>query len=341
MPMPNLLDVQLRSFEKLIESEVPLEDQWDFGLDRIFGEIFPISDVNENFTLEYVSSALGEPKYSVEECIERDMTYAAPLKATLRLIVWEELEDGERRPRDIIEKEVYLGDLPLLTELGTFIINGAERVVVSQLHRSPGVIFEENIHPNGTKLHSARIIPFRGSWVEFTIDINNICYVHIDKKKKFPATALLRAFGYGTDAEVYQLFFDVKEVDLKKAGKEGQRDVTGSVLAADVVDPETGEILLEESTELDEDAVERLGRAGVKKIQIYSRQGTHSLRGDSPIIKNTLRKDPTANEAEALTAIYSLLRPGEPPNIDTARTALERVFFNPKRYDLGRVGRTG
>ena len=216
MPMPNLLDVQLRSFEKLVETEVPLEEQWDFGLDRVFGEIFPISDVNENFTLEYVSSALGEPKYSVEECIERDMTYAAPLKATLRLIVWEDLEDGERRPGDIIEKEVYLGDLPLLTELGTFIINGAERVVVSQLHRSPGVIFEENIHPNGTKLHSARIIPFRGSWVEFTIDINNICYVHIDKKKKFPATALLRAFGYGTDAEVYQLFFDVVDVDLSE-----------------------------------------------------------------------------------------------------------------------------
>jgi DNA-directed RNA polymerase subunit beta len=339
MPMPNLLDVQLRSFEKLVESEMPLEEQWDFGLDRVFGEIFPISDVNENFTLEYVSSTLGEPKYSVEECIERDMTYAAPLKATLRLIVWESLEDGERRPRDIIEKEVYLGDLPLLTELGTFIINGAERVVVSQLHRSPGVIFEENIHPNGTKLHSARIIPFRGSWVEFTIDINNICYVHIDKKKKFPATALLRAFGYGTDAEIYRLFFQVKEAELKKAGKEGQRDILGAVLAADVVDPETGEILLEESTELDEDAVGRLERGGIKKIQIYTREGTPSLRGESPIVKNTLRKDPTANEDEALTAIYSLLRPGEPPNIDTARVALERVFFNPKRYDLGRVGR--
>jgi len=339
MPMPNLLDVQLRSFEKLVESEIPLEDQWDFGLDRVFGEIFPISDVNENFTLEYVSSTLGEPKYSVEECIERDMTYAAPLKATLRLIVWESLEDGERRPRDIIEKEVYLGDLPLLTELGTFIINGAERVVVSQLHRSPGVIFEENIHPNGTKLHSARIIPFRGSWVEFTIDINNICYVHIDKKKKFPATALLRAFGYGTDAEIYRLFFQVKEAELKKARKDGQRDVLGAVLAADVVDPETGEILLEESTELDEDAVDRLERGGIKKIQIYTREGTPSLRGESPIVKNTLRKDPTANEDEALTAIYSLLRPGEPPNIETARVALERVFFNPKRYDLGRVGR--
>jgi DNA-directed RNA polymerase subunit beta len=338
MPMPNLLDVQLRSFEKLIETQVPMEEQWDFGLDRVFGEIFPISDVNENFTLEYVSSALGEPKYSVEECIERDMTYAAPLKATLRLIVWEDMEEGERRPRDIIEKEVYLGDLPLLTELGTFIINGAERVVVSQLHRSPGVIFEENIHPNGTKLHSARIIPFRGSWVEFTIDINNICYVHIDKKKKFPATALLRAFGYGNDADVYQLFFTIKEVSLRKT-KAGQPDFTGAVLAADVVDPETGEILIEESTELDEEAMELLVRAKVKKIKVYTREDSQSLRGDSPIIKNTLRKDPTTNEEEALSAIYSLLRPGEPPNMNTARVALERVFFNPKRYDLGRVGR--
>ena len=195
MPMPNLLDVQIRSFEKLVEQEVDPKEQWDFGLDRVFAEIFPISDVSENFTLEYVAASLGEPKYSVEECIERDMTYAAPLKAKLRLIVWETLEDAEKRPGDIIEKEVYLGDLPLLTELGTFIINGAERVVVSQLHRSPGVVFEENIHPNGSKLHSARIIPFRGSWVEFTIDINDICYVHIDKKKKFPATALLRAFA--------------------------------------------------------------------------------------------------------------------------------------------------
>ena len=206
MPMPNLLDVQLRSFEKLVQAGEGQEDQWDFGLNRVFAEIFPISDVKENFTLEFVAANLGEPKYSVEECIERDMTYAAPLKALLRLVVWEDLEEGERRPRDIIEKEVYLGDLPLLTELGTFIINGAERVVVSQLHRSPGVVFEESIHPNGSRLHSARIIPFRGSWVEFTIDINDVCYVHIDKKKKFPATALLRAFGYGTDSEIFEIF---------------------------------------------------------------------------------------------------------------------------------------
>jgi len=344
MPMPNLLDVQLRSFEKLVESEPDPEEQWDFGLDRVFGEIFPISDVNENFTLEYVNAALGEPKYSVEECIERDMTYAAPLKATLRLIVWEVLEEGakkgeERRPKDIIEKEVYLGDLPLLTELGTFIINGAERVVVSQLHRSPGVVFEENIHPNGSKLYSARIIPFRGSWVEFTIDINDICYVHIDKKKKFPATALLRALGYSSDASIFQLFYDVAEVKLAKTDDREIADLLlGKVIAEEIVDPETGEVLIEEADELDEDALGVLERLGVKKVRIYQ-SNRQAVRGESPLIKNTIKKDPTESEEDALHAIYSLLRPGEAPNVETARTALDRVFFNPKRYDLGRVGR--
>jgi len=344
MPMPNLLDVQLRSFEKLVEREPDPEEQWDFGLDRVFGEIFPISDVNENFTLEYVSAALGEPKYSVEECIERDMTYAAPLKATLRLIVWEVLEEGakkgtERRPKDIIEKEVYLGDLPLLTELGTFIINGAERVVVSQLHRSPGVVFEENIHPNGSKLYSARIIPFRGSWVEFTIDINDICYVHIDKKKKFPATALLRALGYSTDADIFQLFYEVGEVKLGKADEREKSDLLlGKVIAEEIVDSETGEVLVEEADEIDEDVIGILDRLGVKKVKVYQ-SNRQALRGESPLVKNTIKKDPTESEEDALHAIYSLLRPGEAPNVETARTALDRVFFNPKRYDLGRVGR--
>jgi DNA-directed RNA polymerase subunit beta len=343
MPMPNLLDVQLRSFEKLVEASRDPEEQWDFGLDRVFGEIFPISDVNENFTLEYVSAALGEPKYSVEECIERDMTYAAPLKATLRLIVWEQLEEGakkgsERRPKDIIEKEVYLGDLPLLTELGTFIINGAERVVVSQLHRSPGVVFEESVHPNGTKLHSARIIPFRGSWVEFTIDINDICYVHIDKKKKFPATALLRALGYSSDAEIFQLFYDVAEAKLGKTDAKGRNELEGKVIAQELVDPETGEVLVEEAEEIDEDVLGVLERLGMKKVKVYQ-SNRQSLRGESPLVKNTIKKDPTESEEDALHAIYSLLRPGEAPNVETARTALDRVFFNPKRYDLGRVGR--
>ena len=340
MPMPNLLDVQLRSFEKLVEQDVDLKEQWDFGLDRVFAEIFPISDVNENFTLEYVTASLGDPKYSVEECIERDMTYAAPLKAMLRLVVWErpgEDGEGEKRPGDIIEKEVYLGDLPLLTELGTFIINGAERVVVSQLHRSPGVVFEENIHPNGSKLHSARIIPFRGSWVEFSIDINNICYVHIDKKKKFPATALLRAFGYGTDADIYQLFFTTKTVNPTAMDQQGYKEILGNVLAEEIVDRGTGEVLVVESTEVDEDVAELLERAGRKKVKIYTSQ--KETGRESPIIKNTLRKDPTNSEEEALSAIYSLLRPGDAPNMETARAAIEHVFFNPKRYDLGRVGR--
>ena len=354
MPMPNLLDVQLRSFEKLIEADA--EEQWDFGLDRVFGEIFPISDVNENFTLEYVSASLGEPKYSVEECIERDMTYAAPLKATLRLIVWERPEEDEeapkkkkrkkksedppedRRPQDIIEKEVYLGDLPLLTELGTFIINGAERVVVSQLHRSPGVVFEENIHPNGTKLYSARIIPFRGSWVEFTLDINDICYVHIDKKKKFPATALLRALGYGTDAEIFRLYYDVEEIKLGKMTDAVKAEITGKVIAEEIVDPETGEVLVDNGEEIETEVVEILERLGAKKVKIY-RSNRQAARGESPLIKNTIKKDPTESEEDALNAIYSLLRPGDAPNIETARTALERVFFSPKRYDLGRVGR--
>ena len=355
MPMPNLLDVQLRSFEKLIDTDQQ-EQQWDFGLDRVFGEIFPIEDVNENFMLEYVSSSLGEPKYSVEECIERDMTYAAALKATLRLIIWEQPEVDEeeakkkrrkKRPsipledrvtQDIIEKEVYLGDLPLLTELGTFIINGAERVVVSQLHRSPGVVFEENIHPNGTKLYSARIIPFRGSWVEFTLDINDICYVHIDKKKKFPATALLRALGYGTDAEVYQLYYHVAGIKLGKLDDAKKLQIAGKVIAEEFVDPETGEIVIENGEEIEEEVIEILERLGVKKIKVY-KSDRQTARGESPMIKNTLKKDPTENEAEALHAIYSLLRPGDAPNLETAREALERVFFNPKRYDLGRVGR--
>ncbi|TVP73204.1 MAG: DNA-directed RNA polymerase subunit beta, partial [Gemmatimonadales bacterium] len=340
MPMPNLLDVQVRSFGKLIEEQTDPDKQWDFSLDRVFGEIFPITDVNENFTLEYVSSILGEPKYSVEECIERDMTFAAPLKAVLRLVVWDESgeEDEERRPKDIIEKEVYLGDLPLITELGTFIINGAERVIVSQLHRSPGVVFEENIHPNGSRLNSARIIPFRGSWVEFTIDINDICYVHIDKKKKFPATALLRAFGYGTNRELYELFHDTRSVKLTENHFKAGSEVEGAVLAEELVDEDSGEILLEAGTELDLDALGRIQRAGIDEVDVYTAR-KEGQRSTSPIIPRTIAKDPTASEEEALYAIYSLLRPGDAPNVETAREALERVFFNPKRYDLGRVGR--
>jgi DNA-directed RNA polymerase subunit beta len=467
MPMPHFLDVQLQAFDRLVQSDQSPAERQDLGLERVFNEIFPITDVNENFSLEFVDYGLGEPKYTVEECIERDMTYAAPLKATLRLIMFETLGDGEKRPRDILEKEVYLGDLPLLTEQGTFVVNGAERVIVSQLHRSPGVVFEETIHPNGTRLFSARIIPFRGSWVEFTLDIHDVVYVHIDKKKKFPATALLRAFGHGTNGDILDIFYDVREFDITSPVEEGgpRREVLGTLLAesipnsefegervsfelngsdleemdavwladdvnhpesgarlassgdrlddtlfrrftaagvaqvdvfddeeaflarrgdevtdelierleraelgrvlsyssaafipmrgsfadltmrrdwsqnpqlaADVVDPSTGEVLHEAGELFTEELFAKLRGGRVREVLIF----TGGPRGESPIVKNTLAKDPTDGEAAALHSIYSLVRPGEAPNLETARGALDRLFFNPKRYDLGRVGR--
>ncbi|MSR06000.1 MAG: DNA-directed RNA polymerase subunit beta [Gemmatimonadetes bacterium] len=403
MPMPHLLDIQTSSFAvllKLQENGAPM----DVGLERVFNEVFPITDVNGNYSLEFVKFALGEPKYTVEECIERDMTYSASLKATLRLVVNETLETGAKRPKNIIEKEVYLGELPVITPLGTFVINGAERVVVSQLHRSPGVVFEETTHPNGQRLNSARIIPFRGSWVEFTVDIHDVVYVHIDKKKKFPATALLRAFGYGTNSDILRLFYATKSLDLTQKPDERvlRREVLGSLMAEDVANPEDrgGEALAHEGDELTPDRYNQLRRAGVKTVRVFARYSSidvrdedrptsmrekediqilafdvpdpdtgeivaeagkdvtealkkrlikagafkvdvllGSMRQESQIIKNTLAKDPTTSEAEALGQIYGLLRPGEAPNLETARAALERLFFNPKRYDLGRVGR--
>src|SRR5258705_10661926 len=239
MPMPHLLDIQTEAFQPLLVPDDAHGARQDVSLERVFRDLFPITDVNEKYKLEFLSYALGEAKYTVEECVERDMTYAAPLKAKLRLDVYEEVE-GVRRMKNAIEKEVYLGELPIMTPLGTFVINGAERVVVSQLHRSPGVVFEEDTHPNGQRLFSARIIPFRGSWVEFTIDIHDVIYVHIDKKKKFPATALLRAFGYGTNSEILKLFYATKEIDItgRLEGRAQKREVLGTLLAADVPDPE-------------------------------------------------------------------------------------------------------
>jgi DNA-directed RNA polymerase subunit beta len=402
MPMPDLLDIQTRAFQSLLVPDDVHGERQDVSLERVFRDLFPIADVNGKYSLEFISYHLGDPKYSVEECIERDMTYAAPLKATLRLDVFEEV-DGQRRLKNAIEKEVYLGELPIMTPLGTFVINGAERVVVSQLHRSPGVVFEEDTHPNGQRLFSARIIPFRGSWVEFTIDIHDVIYVHIDKKKKFPATALLRAFGYGTNAEILRLFFATKDLDItgKLEGRQERRELLGALVAADVpnpeekggaplasvgdeltperlnhlrhvgvksvtvfagytaldlredeqptttrerarqvlafdvADPETGEVLAEAGAEVNEAIRKKLIKAGVTKVEVLLPPG----RGESPLIKNTLAKDPTHSEAEALEQIYALLRPGEAPNLETAREALKRLFFNPKRYDLGRVGR--
>src|ERR671936_1032036 len=308
MEMPHLLDIQTRAFEALLQLDAASHDREDIGLERVFKDLFPITDVHENYSLEFVRYSLGEPKYSVEECIERDMTYSAPLKATLQLVVNEEV-NGQKRPRNIIEKEVYLGELPLLTALGTFVINGAERVIVSQLHRSPGVVFEESTHPNGQRLISARIIPFRGSWVEFTVDIHDVIYVHIDKKKKFPATALLRAFGYGSNSDILRLFFAVRDLDLmkKRESRTDVREVIGAIIAEDIELPgeataedapkartkkaraerERAEniLLVREGDELTEEVLNRLRRQGIDKIKVFASYTTVDLRDEVDAIE--------------------------------------------------------
>src|ERR1700760_109186 len=370
MGMPHLLDIQTRAFEALLQLDAASHDREDIGLERVFKDLSPITDVHENFSLEFVRYSLGEPKYTVEECIERDMTYSAPLKATLQLVI-NEVVNEQKRPRNIIEKEVYLGELPLLTPLGTFVINGAERVIVSQLHRSPGVVFEESTHPNGQRLISSRIIPFRGSWVEFTVDIHDVVYVHIDKKKKFPATALLRAFGYGSNSDILRLFFAVRDLDLtkKRESRTDVREVIGAIIAEDIAlpgeataddapkartkkakaereraenvllvkegDELTGEVIAKARQALSDSLIKKIRKAEVTKVNVFVPSG----RAESTLIKNTLAKDPTHSEKESLSQIYALLRPGDAPDATTAKQALERLFFSPKRYDLGRVGR--
>src|SRR5688572_2268117 len=306
--MPHLLDIQTRAFEALLQTDAAAAEREDIGLERVFKDLFPISDVHENFSLEFVRYSLGEPKYSVEECIERDMTYSAPLKATLQLVI-NEVVGEVKRPRNIIEKEVYLGELPLLTPLGTFVINGAERVIVSQLHRSPGVVFEEATHPNGQRLISARIIPFRGSWVEFTVDIHDVIYVHIDKKKKFPATALLRAFGHGSNSHILRLFFATRDLDLtkKREGRAEVRELLGAIIAETVELPgeataedapkaktkkaraerERAEamLLVREGDELTEEVFNRLRRQGIETIKVFCSYMNIDLRDEQDAIE--------------------------------------------------------
>src|SRR6476619_4903899 len=281
MDMPHLLDIQTAAFQSLLKDEDADGNRQDVSLERVFRDLFPISDVNGKYNLDFLRYVIGEPKYTVEECIERDMTYAAPLKATLQLVVYEEVE-GEKRPKNIIEKEVYLGELPIMTPLGTFVINGAERVVVSQLHRSPGVVFEEDTHPNGQRLFSARIIPFRGSWVEFTIDIHDVIYVHIDKKKKFPATALLRAFGYGNNADILKLFFATKELNItgKLEGRQEKREVIGALVATEIPNPEdpSGEPLGVVGDELTQERLNEMRHKGVKHVTVFAGYSTLDVR---------------------------------------------------------------
>ncbi len=329
--LPDLLDIQLNSFNDFLQPDVPPDQRKNKGLQAVFSSVFPILDSRENFILEFVEYYVEKPKYDVEECQERGVTYAVPLKAKLRLSVKDDRGDGKTYA-DTIEQVVYLGNLPYMTHRGTFIINGAERIVVSQLHRSPGVFFDELKHPNGTKIFSARIIPLRGSWVEFTTDINDVMYVYIDRRKKFPVTTLLRALGYSTDNDLLALFDLVEEVrvDSPDIGAYiGRRSVS------DVINHETGELILEKDAELTPDILNELKAAKVEKVRFLKSDGTFGPE----VISNTLRKDSATSEADALEAIYRHLRSGDAPDLETARNLIDRMFFNPKRYDLGEVGR--
>ncbi len=287
MELPHLLDVQLRSFENFLQLGAAPEERKMMGLQEVFASVFPITDTRNLFSLEFVSYSLGEPKYSVDECQERDLTFSAPLKATLRLRIREDVE-GEKRDKEIIEQEVYLGELPLLTDKGTFVINGAERVIVSQLHRSPGVFFDDSVHPNGKRLFSARIIPYRGSWVEFTLDVNDIMYVHIDRKRKLPVSVLLKALGYATEKAILDLFYAIETFDIGSGRSQKDHALEGRVVAEDIVDAETGEVLVETNDELSVEKVKELAKSGIKELKVY----IIPMQDDADVARNTLEARP-------------------------------------------------
>jgi DNA-directed RNA polymerase subunit beta len=342
---PDFLDIQLQSFKDFFQLETAAESRTDEGLFKVFAENFPIADSRENFVLDFIDYSVDAPKYSVDECIDRGLTYSVPLKAKLRL----SCNDEDNEDFETIEQEVFLGNIPYMTEKGSFIINGAERVIVSQLHRSPGVFFSQSRHTNGTKLYSARIIPFKGSWIEFATDVNNVMYAYIDRKKKFPVTTLLRAIGFGSDKDILDLFGLSEEI---KADAKTLKAAIGRRLAArvlrtwqeDFVDEETGEVvsidrnevLVERDSELKEEDVAVILESGLSSVILHKEEVN---AGDYNIIYNTLQKDSSNSEKEAVEQIYRQLRNTEAPDEQTARDIIQSLFFSDKRYDLGEVGR--
>src|SRR6187455_1359655 len=341
---PDLLDIQIASFKDFFQLETTPDKRNIEGLFRVFKENFPITDTRNIFVLEFLDYFIDPPRYTIEECMERGLTYAVPLKAKLRL----SCNDEEHVDFQTIVQDVFLGNIPYMTPRGTFVINGAERVVVSQLHRSPGVFFGQSIHPNGTKIYSARVIPFKGAWMEFATDINNVMYAYIDRKKKFPVTTLLRSIGYETDKDILELFGMADEVkgDKKTLSKYVGRRLAARVLRSwveDFVDEDTGEvvsierneIVLERDSVLDEEAINMITEMDVKSVFIQK----EDVGGDFAIIYNTLNKDTSNSELEAVQHIYRQLRGSDPPDEETARGIIDKLFFSDKRYDLGEVGR--
>jgi DNA-directed RNA polymerase subunit beta len=342
---PDFLEIQVKSFQDFFQLETTPENRKNEGLFKVFSENFPISDARNNFVLEFLDYFIDPPKYSIPECIERGLTYSVPLKAKLKLYC----TDPEHEDFETIIQDVYLGMIPYMTPRGTFVINGAERVVVSQLHRSPGVFFGTSVHANGTQLYSARIIPFKGSWIEFATDINNVMYAYIDRKKKLPVTTLLRAIGFENDKDILEIFGLADEVKVSKTGlkKYVGRKLAARVLRSwveDFVDEDTGEVVSIERTEviidretiLENEHIDLIIDAGVKTV-ILHKEGVNL--SDFALVYNTLQKDTTNSEKEAVEFIYRLLRNADPPDDETARGMIEKLFFSDKRYDLGDVGR--
>jgi DNA-directed RNA polymerase subunit beta len=341
---PDLLEVQIQSFKEFFQLETTPDKRNIEGLFRVFKENFPITDTRNIFVLEFLDYFIDPPRYTIEECMERGLTYAVPLKAKLRL----SCNDEEHVDFQTIVQDVFLGNIPYMTPRGTFVINGAERVVVSQLHRSPGVFFGQSVHPNGTKIYSARVIPFKGAWMEFATDINNVMYAYIDRKKKFPVTTLLRSIGYETDKDILELFGMADEVktDKKTLGKYVGKRLAARVLRTwveDFVDEDTGEvvsierneIVMERDTVLDEEGIATITELDVKSVFIQR----EDVGGDYAIIYNTLNKDTSNSELEAVQFIYRQLRGADAPDNETARGIIDKLFFSDKRYDLGEVGR--
>ena len=344
-PYPDFLEVQLQSFRDFLQLDTPTEKRKNEGLYKVFSENFPIADTRNNFVLEFLDYFIDPPRYTVEECLDRGLTYSVPLKAKLKLYC----TDPDHEDFATVVQDVYLGAIPYMTEKGTFVINGAERVIVSQLHRSPGVFFGQSVHANGTKLYSARIIPFRGSWIEFATDINNVMYAYIDRKKKLPVTTLLRSIGLESDNDIIKIFGLAEEI---KVNKTNLKNAVGRKLAArimkswneDFVDEDTGEVVsierndvvIDRDTIIEEDNIEEILDSGVQTILLHKEDIN---TGEYQIIFNTLKKDTCNSEKEAINYVYRQLRNAEPPDDASAREVINNLFFSEKRYDLGDVGR--
>ena len=344
-PYPDFLDVQLKSFRDFLQLDTPPEERKNDGLYKVFAENFPITDTRNNFVLEFLDYYIDPPRYTIDECLERGLTYSVPLKAKMKLYC----TDPDHEDFETIIQNVFLGNIPYMTQNGTFVINGAERVVVSQLHRSPGVFFGQGVHANGTKLYSARIIPFKGSWIEFATDINNVMYAYIDRKKKLPVTTLLRAIGYESDKDILQLFDLCEEVKVNKKNLKAAigRKLAGNVMKTwfqDYSDSDTGEVttiernevIVERETEITADHIDLILDSGASSILLHKDE---DQANKFAIIFNTLSKDTSHSEKDAVLYIYRQLRNADPADEASAREVFQNLFFSDKRYDLGEVGR--